>query len=598
MGLPTIFPHGNQGWHRDIYQVNKTKNRVTRTDYFKYRLAIRDEFNVFIMGRRLTQQWIVDSYVKIEKDRLKYDQDHQSKLRAESYQGLLDHLQSQLNNDASKRIGKVIILPSTFTGSPRNMLQHYQDAMAIVRKFRKPDLFITMTCNPKWREISENLLPGQTASDRPDLVARVFCIKKDILIKMIIKDNLFGKVVAYNWVIEFQKRGLPHLHMLITLENISKMLTPERVNKFISAEIPDKNENPTLHNIVTTNMLHGPCGDWCLVNDKCSKRFPKAFQGETLLDANGYPSYRRRDNGITFTRNQSLFNNQHVVPYNATLLLTFNCHINVEVVSTVSAVKYLYKYVYKGHDKAGITINGQLQTRSTSSVPESNGQSTKQSESYAVINHDEIKNFVDTRYVGPVEGAWRILCKNLQDKSHSVICLPVHLPNEQNITISDDCDENGLIQALQKRSMLIEYFSLNERDLSARRFIYSDIPYHYTFSKKNGSLVSQWHPRQRCFNVIGRMYSVSPAQSELFHLRILLLHSKGARNYEELSTVNGVIHNTFTETCLAAGLIEDDDEWKRTLNEAVIWMMPRQLCCLFVRILIHCQPLHPNELWN
>ncbi|XP_074097631.1 uncharacterized protein LOC141526495 [Cotesia typhae] len=323
---PLFFPHGNQGWHRDIYQVNKTKNRVTRTDYFKYRLAIRDEFNVFIMGRRLTQQWIVDSYVKIEKDRLKYDHDHQSKLRAESYHGLLDHLQSQLNNDASKRIGKVIILPSTFTGSPRNMLQHYQDAMAIVRKYRKPDLFITMTCNPKWCEISENLLPGQTASDRPDLVARVFCIKKDILIKMIIKDNLFVKVVAYNWVIEFQKRGLPHLHMLITLENISKMLTPERVNKFISAEIPDKNENPTLHNIVTTNMLHGPCGDWCLVNDKCSKRFPKAFQGETLLDANGYPSYRRRDNGITFMRNQSLFDNQHVVPYNATLLLTFNCH--------------------------------------------------------------------------------------------------------------------------------------------------------------------------------------------------------------------------------------------------------------------------------
>ncbi|XP_044597177.1 uncharacterized protein LOC123273764 [Cotesia glomerata] len=563
---PLFFPHGNQGWHRNIYQVNRTKNRVTRSDYFKYRLAIRDEFNVFLMGRRLTQQWIVDSYVNIERDRLQYDQDHQSKLRAESYQGLLDHLQSQLHNDASKRIGKVMILPSTFTGSPRNMLHHYQDAMAIVRKFHKPDLFITMTCNPKWREISENLLPGQTASDRPDLVAR--------------------------------KRGLPHLHMLITLDNISKMSTPERVNKFISAEIPDKNEDPTLHNIVTTNMLHGPCGDWCLVNDKCSKRFPKDFQSETLLDANGYPSYRRRNNGITFTRNQSLFDNQHVVPYNATLLLTFNCHINVEVVSTVSAVKYLYKYVYKGHDKAGITINGQLQTRSTSSVPESNGQSSKQSESHSTINHDEIKNFVDTRYVGPVEGAWRILCKNLQDKSHSVIRLPVHLPNEQNITISDDCDENGLIQALQKRSMLIKYFSLNERDPLARRFIYSDIPYHYTFSKKKGSLVPQWHPRQRCFNVIGRMYSVSPAQSELFHLRILLLHSKEARNYEELRTVNGVIHNTFTETCLAAGLIEDDDEWKRTLSEAVISMMPRELRCLFVRILIHCQPLHPNELRN
>jgi len=51
------------------------------------------------------------------------------------------------------------------------MLQNYQDAMAIVAKFGKPDLFITMTCNPKWREIEENLLPGQQASDRPDICA-------------------------------------------------------------------------------------------------------------------------------------------------------------------------------------------------------------------------------------------------------------------------------------------------------------------------------------------------------------------------------------------------------------------------------------------
>lgn len=94
------------------------------------------------------------------------------------------------------------------------------------------------------------------------------------------------------------------------------------------------------------------------------------------------------------------------------------------------------------------------------------------------------------------------------------------------------------------------------------------------------------------------MYSVSPTHSELFHLRILLLRVKGARNYEELRTVGGVVYDTFTEACLAAGFIEDDDEWKKTLNEAVIWMMPRQLRCLFVRILIHCQPLYPRELWD
>ena len=69
----------------------------------------------------------------------------------------MDHLHSGATNS---RVGRPVILPSSFIGSPRNMQQNYQDAMAIVRKFGKPDLFITVTCNPNWREIVENLFPG------------------------------------------------------------------------------------------------------------------------------------------------------------------------------------------------------------------------------------------------------------------------------------------------------------------------------------------------------------------------------------------------------------------------------------------------------
>ncbi|XP_074106854.1 uncharacterized protein LOC141532421 [Cotesia typhae] len=271
---PLFYPFGNQGWHQELRYVRKTNRKVTRADYCKFRLAIRDDFNVFLMGRRLTQQWVVDSYVKIEKDRLNFCKYNQKKLRAESYQGLLDHLQSHANN-MNSTLGKIVILPSTFHGSPRNMLQHYQDAMSMVRKFGKPDLFITVTCNPNWPEIKENLLSGQSVADRPDLITRVFDIKKDIMMNMIVKQHLFGEVLAYNWVIEFQKRGLPHLHMLITLKNNFKMRTPECVDKFISAEIPDPLKNPILHDIVTRNMLHGPCGDWCLINGICSKNFLK-----------------------------------------------------------------------------------------------------------------------------------------------------------------------------------------------------------------------------------------------------------------------------------------------------------------------------------
>ncbi|XP_018400734.1 PREDICTED: ATP-dependent DNA helicase pif1-like, partial [Cyphomyrmex costatus] len=94
------------------------------------------------------------------------------------------------------------------------------------------------------------------------------------------------------------------------------------------------------------------------------------------------------------------------------------------------------------------------------------------------------------------------------------------------------------------------------------------------------------------------MYSVSPTQTELFHLRLLLLTVKGATSFNDLRTVNGEVYQSFSAACLALGLIENDDEWRRAMNEAAEWMMPRQLRRLFVRILLHCQPLHPEELWE
>ncbi len=74
-------------------------------------------------------------------------------------------------------VGQVIILPSSFTGSPRALNQLYQDAMGIVRRFGKPDYFITMTTNPNWPEIIGNLQEGQMANDRPDLMARAFRLR-------------------------------------------------------------------------------------------------------------------------------------------------------------------------------------------------------------------------------------------------------------------------------------------------------------------------------------------------------------------------------------------------------------------------------------
>ena len=136
-------------------------------------------------------------------------------------------------------MGQRIILPSSFSGSTRNMIQHCQDALAIIRYFHSADLFLTMTANPNWPEIKEGLLPGQTAADRPDLVDHVFRAKVKALMDDLFENGYFGHVVARMWTIEFQKCGLPHIHMIIFLKGEHKLRTPEDIHSLLSAEFPN-----------------------------------------------------------------------------------------------------------------------------------------------------------------------------------------------------------------------------------------------------------------------------------------------------------------------------------------------------------------------
>jgi hypothetical protein len=152
---------------------------VSIRDYYCYRFQIRPSiFNPILHGKRLFQQFVVDIYIKIESHRLDWMRSHQTELRADLYQGFCDSLEAGERRGATT--GKWIVLSRSFIGGPRDMRKWYMDAMALVRKYEKPDIFLTMTCNPNWREIRDNLLQGQTAQDRPNLVVRVFrqCYKR------------------------------------------------------------------------------------------------------------------------------------------------------------------------------------------------------------------------------------------------------------------------------------------------------------------------------------------------------------------------------------------------------------------------------------
>ena len=91
------------------------------------------------------------------------------------------------------------------------------------------------------------------------------------------------------------------------------------------------------------------------------------------------------------------------------------------------------------------------------------------------------------------------------------------------------------------------------------------------------------------------MYSVNGSKIELLRLRLLLLHRKSVTSFDDLRKLYNVQYSTFSDTCLALGFIKDDEEWSRAMQEAVRRMIPANIRQLFVGILIHCQPVHPEE---
>lgn len=138
-----------QGWSkqltaRDFYAFHMHD----RPGRYKHGQWIEGGRDTLLRAGRCFQEYIISAFAKMENLRLEYlkKETTQKTLRVEEYDQLLDHIA----NPAEGPVGKRVVLPSTYPGGPRDMQMRYQDAMAIVRVHGKPDLFITMTCNPKW----------------------------------------------------------------------------------------------------------------------------------------------------------------------------------------------------------------------------------------------------------------------------------------------------------------------------------------------------------------------------------------------------------------------------------------------------------------
>ncbi|EAU91301.2 hypothetical protein CC1G_13042 [Coprinopsis cinerea okayama7 len=493
---PLLYPQGENGWHPDlklveteeqqwnrlkrlhaqraerearglaIPEATRRERRLTLTRWAAYYMHFRlGQFNILHRAGGLFNRLIVDMYTSVDQNRLRFINSNQSTIRAARFSNLTD---AQLNDpdDADvNEIGKRVFLPSSYVGGPHFMTQCYQDSMVIVGHYKKVDIFLTMTTNPHWPEILRELEPGQTAYDRPDLVARVFEMKRKVLVDFIVKTGIFGKVDAYVYTIEFQKRGLPHMHLLIFLKASHKLATPSVVDSCISAEWPDPTTQPLLFESVKRSMVHGPCGAYnprspCMVNGKCSKGYPKSFNEVMTMDANGYPNYRHRDDGRPFEVNRHMVDNRWIVPHPPSLIADFDCHINMECTYSLGSVKYTFKYIQKGPDRGALEIE----------------------------EKDEVKQWIDGRYISAPDATWRLFRFKIHDNKPTVVRLQVHLPGHHTVNFNPNSRLEDIIQrGATIITSLTTFFNTNADSGALRRIArpltYPEFPSLFVFNK-------------------------------------------------------------------------------------------------------------------
>ena len=586
-----LFPYGELGWHYEIRLRDarhaRQQTRLSQRAFYRFRLHVRTrEPSLLFYACRLFQQYIVDAFVACETTALDWLRGHQQNIRADVYNGLADTL---IRADVSaSQLGRRFILPASFTGGDRFMQQLFQDSMAIVRFFGKPTFFITFTANPRWPEIVRELKPGQQPTDRPDLIARVFRLKVAELLADV-KGGIFGPYAGHVYTIEYQKRGLPHMHLLLFLHSAARFHTRERVDEVVCAELPGRAAGPLagLTDLVTAHMLHGPCGADkpdapCMIRKHpggpltCSKRFPKPFTDQTVIHEDGYPEYCRRDDGQTFTvpkpgdPTQTIArDNRWVVPYNPYLLQKYRSHINIEVCASVQAIKYIHKYVYKGTDRTTVAVTS---------------------------TDDEIARYIHARYVSPCEAVWRLFEFPTHQEFPPVQHLAIHLEGEQTVYFADDLTPESLAaKAAGARSTLMAFFEYNQAHEESRRFLYAEFPANHTWVAKT----RVWKLRQRGIGqCIGRMYHCSPVSGERYYLRLLLTVVRGPQSFADLYWVDGVRHPTYQAACIARGLAENDQEWYQCFDEAVLFTTGSGLRTLFLTGLRQRLIADPLAVWH
>ncbi|XP_021714951.1 uncharacterized protein LOC110682908 [Chenopodium quinoa] len=271
----------------------------------------------------------------------------------------------------------------------------------------------------------------------------------------------------------------------------------------------------------------------------CKYGYPKKFLQETTNHDDGYPMYRRKNTGEIVRIRGAALDNSWVIPYNRYLSALFDCHLNVDVCSTIHSISIC-------------------------------------------------------RWVSPFEAAWRIFRFDLFEMHPPVQPLQVHLENMHTVQIRPyEQLYSVILNGWRSRTQLTKFFKANAASPKGTGYLYSEFIKHNRW----GSSAKAWFERKTKKIVIGRLAFVAPAKGERFFLRLLLINVQSPKSFNDLRTVDGVLCARFQEASIKRRLFKEDDAVVSFLAEVAEVHMLVALRRLFAITLVFCQPNNPKTLW-
>ncbi|KAJ1518859.1 hypothetical protein ONE63_011529 [Megalurothrips usitatus] len=323
-------------------------------------------------------------------------------------------------------------------------------------------------------------------------------------------------------------------------------------------------------------MVHGPCGPggrtdlpcWNARGLKCDKFYPKPESPVTFVDDRGFVHFRRDwNNKATYQSGARtvVVHDGWVVPYNAALLLKYECHANLEIASTRRVVKYLFKYLCKGTSLQNVRV-----------VP-------------LHLQEDEVEEYATRRVIGASDACWRLLDYDLTVCEPTVEMLPVHLEGEESVMFRPGQEQEAVDSSTSRLLLYFQRPAGDVFDALTYQSFYENFIIHSRFPA-NSRVAVYAHAdgvhyvtaRQRLEKVT-RLFWVGPNRGELYYLR-LLLSSVPCRGFADLLTKAGGVEgcDTFQEVARELGLVDNHREYAEALEEASTFMTGASLRSFFV----------------